>query len=352
MGNPTASFADFAQQLAQVLQLEQVAFIKKQLLDTENTVYIDQFIAQTYQNADKIILKNVVTLHQLQAVVQKYAFELNLGPDILEFIGVAAQKIHHYVVHSPTVLNGLLSDDNFELWLFKILELEQLKHYLQQHIAHNPQIHHISIQLANQILESNTPWLNQLRHYTVKQKHLRSKVLSFIQEQQQHIELKLEQQLAAAIRTQLCQILQLPNDDLANIAQFIWSDLKQRPLKESFSQFQSIDFEEFFILVYESWKELRQTDFMQDIILHVVDAFYSYFGDFSLQELLHAVSLNEADLRMEAQRFGPHCLSALDSHNLLDSIIATLIVPFYQNTDTQQMIAALLEAQFQFKSLQ
>ena len=343
------SFTGFAQQLAQALQLEQVNFIKKQLLETKNPLYIQNFIAQSYQNADKILLRHVIQLEQLQAVVQKYAFELNLGPDILEFIGVAAQKIHYYTVHNSTLFNELLSDENFELWLFKILELEQLKTYLQDHLEHNPQIQHISIQLANQILEQNTPWLKQLRQYTVKQDHLRSRVLRFIQEQQQNIEFKLEQQLAAAIRTQLIHMIQLPNKDLADLANFVWSDLKQRPLKETFSQFQSIDFEEFFILVYETWKGLRQTDFMQHLILHVVTAFYEYFGDFSLQELLHSVGLNENDLRLEAYRFIPYCLKALDEHELLDSIIASLIAPFYQHEYTQQTIANLVSTQLQFK---
>ncbi|MDM1763408.1 MULTISPECIES: hypothetical protein [unclassified Acinetobacter] len=344
------SFMSFAQQLAQALQLEQVRFIKKQLLETQNPIYIEGFIAQSYQNADKILLRDFIKLEQLQAVIQKYAFELNLGPDILEFIGVAAQKIHHSAAHNSTVLNELLSDENFELWLFKILELEQLKTYLQDHLEHNPQIQHISIQLANQILEQNTPWLRQLRQYTVKQDHLRSKVLSFIQEQHQNLELKLEQQLAAAIRSQLIHIIQLPNEDLANLAYLIWSDLKQRPLKETFSQFQSIDFEEFFILVYETWKGLRQTDFMQHIILHVVAAFYEYFSEFSLQELLHSVGLNEHDLRLEAYRFIPSCIKALDEHDLLDSIIASLIAPFYQNEHTQQTIAHLMSTNLPFKA--
>lgn len=270
--------SSFAQELAQALLLEQVRFIKKQLLDQKNPQFIQNFISQTYQNADKILLKNVIQLEQLQSVVQKYAFELNLGADILEFIGVVAQKIHQYAIHSQTIFNDLLSDESFELWMFKILELEQLRDYIQENLQHNPQIQQVSLQLANQILESNTPWLNQLRQYTVKHNRIGAKVISFIQDQQHNIELKLEQQLATAIRSQLSNIILLPNEDLADIATHVWNEVKQRSLKEAFSQVQSIDFEEFFILVYETWKELRQTEYMQQVILNVVEAFYEYFG--------------------------------------------------------------------------
>ena len=329
---------NLAQELAQALLLEQVRFTKQQLLQPENKNYIRNFISQSYRHADQILLKDIIQLEQLNAVVKKYAFELNLGADILEFIGFVAQKTHKFSVNSHTILHDLLSDESFELWLFKILELEQLKDYIQDNLQHNPQIQHVSLQLANQILESNTPWLNQLRQYNSKQSNIGSKVLSFIQDQQQNIELKLEQQLATAIRKQVSQIILLPSEDLADIATYIWDEVKQHSLKEMLSQVESIDFEEFFILVYETWKELRQTDFMQALILNVVAAFYEYFGEYSLQALLHSVGLNENDLFIEADRFIPYCLGALDTHNLLDDIIQSLIAPFYHNQATQQFI--------------
>lgn len=336
--SPTGFTQNLAQNLAQALLLEQVRFIKQQLLQPENKTYIRNFISQSYRHADQILLKDIIQLEQLNAVVEKYAFELNLGPDILEFIGFVAQKTHKFSVNSHTILHDLLSDESFELWLFKILELEQLKDYIQDNLQHNPQIQHVSLQLANQILESNTPWLNQLRQYNSKQSNIGSKVLSFIQDQQQNIELKLEQQLATAIRKQVSQIILLPSEDLADIATYIWDEVKQHSLKEMLSQVESIDFEEFFILVYETWKELRQTDFMQALILNVVAAFYEYFGEYSLQALLHSVGLNENDLFIEADRFIPYCLGALDMHNLLDDIIQSLIAPFYHNQATQQFI--------------
>ena len=49
--------------------------------------------------------------------------------------------------------------------------------------------------------------------------------------------------------------------------------------KETFSQFQAIDFEEFFILVYETWRQLRQGEYLQQVILDVVAVFYDYFAE-------------------------------------------------------------------------
>ncbi|OTG66716.1 hypothetical protein [Acinetobacter silvestris] len=330
--------SSFAQEFAQALLLEQVRFTQQQLLSPENNTYIKQFVHQVYHHSNKIVLKDIIQLEQLQQVVQKYAFELNLGAEILEFIGVVAQKIHRYAIHSQTQLNDLLSDESFELWLFKILELEQVRHYIQQNLQDNPQIQQLSLQIANQILENNTPWLDHLRKMNLKPHGLSAKVLGFIQDQQQFIELKLEQQLAQVFIKQIGNIILLPNEELAEISLHLWSDIKHRTLKETFSQFQSIDFEEFFILVYETWKELRQTEYMQQLILSVVDGFYEYFGEYTLQELLHSVGLNEDDLLIEALRFMPYSLAALNEHGLLNDMIKSLIAPFYMNEQTHQFI--------------
>ena len=328
----------FSQDFAQALLLEQVHFIKRKLRDPQDQSYLQNFIEKVYNHADKIYLKDVIQRQSLHEVVQKYAFELNLGADILEFIGFSAQKIHQTATLSVAQFNDFLSDEHFELWLYKILELQQLRQYLQENLNENSQIKLISLQLANQILESNTPWLDYFRKLNVRNQSIGGKVLNYLQDQQHSIELKLEQQLATAIRHQIGNIILLPNDELAEIALQLWSEIKTKTLQETFSQFEAIDLEEFFILAYETWKYLRQIPYMQKIILHIVDAFYEYFSEYSLQALLHAVSLSQADLFKEAQRFAPFCLAALDKNGVLDDIISAFIAPFYLDENTQKFI--------------
>ncbi|MGC3819974.1 hypothetical protein [Acinetobacter sp. G11] len=334
---------DLAQQFAQALMLEQTCFIKKQLLAEQHNPYIEKFVHHLYIRSEHITLQQFVDLKALQQVVQKYAFELNLGAEILEFIGVVSQRIHQLAINSQTQINTLLSDESFELWMYKILELDQLRHYIHDNLQHNPQVKHVSLQLANQILESNTPWLDHLRKLNTHQHGLGSKILSFIQDQQQAIELKLEQQLAQALVKQLANLFLLPNEELADISLHLWEDIKQRTLQEAFSQFQAIDFEEFFILVYETWRQLRQSEYLQQVVLDVVTVFYDYFADYNLQELLQSVGLNETDLHQEARRFLPYTLQALEQQGLLDGIIQELIAPFYSSENTHQFIEQFLQ---------
>lgn len=337
--------ANFAEQLAQALMLEQVNYVKKQLLnnntDLTQTQYFGQtFIDHLYQYAEQVLLSDVIQLEQLHAVVRKFCFELYLGGDILEFIGIASHNIYQHLSTHSNQLGQCISDETFESWVFKILELEQIRSALNQHLQHNPHVHQISLQLANHIVEQHTPWLDQLRRLKLNSDSLRARALNFIQDQQHVIELKLEQQLAQALLKHLGEIILLPSDELADICLHLWSTIKRLSLKECFSQVQAIDVEEFFILVYETWKELRQTPMMQDSILNVVDAFYQHFADSDLQALLHAVGLNKQDLYLEAHRFIPPLLQALNDLGLLDGILLSMFGSFYQDSATLALIEA------------
>lgn len=338
-----------ASQLAQALMLGQIEFIKQQLLEQKNSPYLKQFIHQLFTQSHQIQLNEVILLEQLNDVVTKYAFNLNLGPELLEFIGFVAQKIHQLIIANDSSINTLISDQTFETWLYKILELEQARTYLEQNICQNSKAQLISLHIANQILETNTPWLDHLRKLNIKQQGLSAKLISFVQEQQQSVELKLEKQLAQVILKQLSYIITLPSDELAEISLDIWSEVKTKTFKDTFSQVQSLDLEDFFILVYETWKELRETPQMQSIILSVVSSFYDYFGEFTLQELLLAVGINEADLFDEAERFIPSTMHALAQKGLLDPMISSLVEPYFSASVTQQLIQDFINDQIQAK---
>jgi hypothetical protein len=333
------------EQLAQALMLEQVKFTRQRLINTESNLVLDQFIDQLYLHADSIKLLDIVELEQLNQVVSKYAFELNLGPDLLEFIGFVAQNIHQYLTSSQGSLNDFLSDENFESWLDKILELDQARIALKNQLLINEKAQQVSLQLANQILEKYTPWLNQLRKTKYSESSIKSRFLTFLQEQQQNIEYKLENQLSQAILIQLGEIITLPKSELSEIAQHIWSDLKMQKIAHQINQIEAIDVEDFFILIYENWKDLRESDEIQGIVLAVVKTFYEYFGDYSLKELLNAVGLEKSDLLEEAYRFAPHTIKVLDQFGLLEKIIYSLIAPFYQSQASQQLIQQFIDPQ-------
>ena len=118
----------------------------------------------------------------------------------------------------------------------------------------------------------------------------------------------------------------------------VWQEFKYKSLQDSMSQFTAIDIEEFFVLLYESWRELRESSYLQQLILEGVNIFYHYFQEHSLKELLNAVGLTQDDLMNEGLRFIPSVLQALDQNDILDPLLHQLLSPFYAAPHTIELI--------------
>ncbi|MEN8417710.1 hypothetical protein ABFO64_09370 [Acinetobacter radioresistens] len=325
-------------ELAQALLLEQVKFLKQHYIYSKDHPALKILIQQLYHYSEKVQLKQVINVSQLHAVVQRYAFEMNLGAEILELIGIMSQKLHQYALQSDTELQDLISDQQYQFWLTKLVELTNVRLYLRDLLLQSQQVDEVCLQMATHIIESKTPWLNQLRYSKYKVPGIQQQVLQFMQEQQQTIEAKLEFRLANIIKEQLSELLLLPSEDLYDIAMHAWQEFKYKSLQDSMSQFTAIDIEEFFVLLYESWRELRESSYLQQLILEGVNIFYQYFQEHSLKELLNAVGLTQDDLMNEGLRFIPSVLQALDQNDILDPLLHQLLSPFYAAPHTIELI--------------
>ncbi|WP_318342464.1 hypothetical protein [Acinetobacter sp. 16] len=330
-----------SQLLAQALMLEQVAFYKNQLTTQLSPEFFQQFIQLFLQHAPNIKLKEVVELDQIQAVVKRYAFEMQLGAGLLEFIGEIAQHLHVFSLQSSAQLQDVFSDHQFEMWLSKILELDNIRQYLNKFLKESPSIEQLCLYIATSTLQNKLPKLFATADEEKAQDskyEWQQKLKTFSYRQQQRIEQKIEESIARFIQEQLVDLSLLSNDDLESLARNIWDDNKSKPLSEYTKQVTPLDVEEFFVMIYEYWKELRQSSFLQDLILYGVKVFYDFYKDESLQDVFTAIGLEESDLRNEAVRFYPKVVKALDEHNVLEPIIHMVLKPFYDNPQTLQVI--------------
>ena len=329
-----------SQLLAQALLLEQVQFYKKQLTTEFSDYTFRPFIQLFLQHAPHIQLKDVIELEQIQAVVKRYAFEMQLGSGLLEFIGEIAQKIYLFSLQSPIQLQDLLSDYQFEIWLTKLVELDNIRTDINQFFKSSPSIQQLCQYIATTTLHSTLS-----KHFTyintqspTSKYEWQQKLKRFSQQQQQRIEQKIEESLAKFIQEQLANLSLLSNADLESLIRTIWEDHKTRTLAEYTRQITSLDVEEFFVMLYEYWKELRQSPFLQDLVLYGVKVFYDFYQDKSIVEVLSAIGIEETDLYNEAKRFAPQILAALNEHQVLEPLLTMILKPFYQCTETLTVI--------------
>ena len=155
-----------SEQLAQALLLEQVSFYKKQLTTQFSADFLQPFLQLFIQHSPNIKLKEVTELEQIQAVVRRYAFEMQLGAGLLEFIGEIAQRLHVFSLQSTAQLQDIFSEHQFEIWLSKFLELENIHRDINHFLKESPAIQQLCHYIATTTLHSklpalfNTPYLD------------------------------------------------------------------------------------------------------------------------------------------------------------------------------------------------
>ncbi|MPW44028.1 hypothetical protein [Acinetobacter guerrae] len=338
-----------SEQLAQALLLEQVSYFKQQLTGAHSPEYLKHITHLIFNTSQYLTLGQVVSLEQLQDVVKRYALEMQLGAGLLEFIGEISQQIYLYMLQSTSIVNDLVSDQQFEIWLSKFLELDNVRVYLNQFLKSSPAIRQLCHFIATTILQNKLPALFtsfKLKSQLSEQNgaEWKRKLLNFSNIQQQRIEQKLEDYLAEFIQQQLAELSILTNEDLEILIRDIWDDVKEKTIYQYISHLKPIDIEEFFVLIYEYWKELRQSPLMQNLILHGVEVFYRFYEDETLQDLLFGVGLTELDIQTEALRFYPKAIQALDEQNLLEPLIFNLLKPFYLRSETLNVISKHLKS--------
>lgn len=82
--------------------------------------------------------------------------------------------------------------------------------------------------------------------------------------------------MARLIQQQLAELSVLSNNDLEDLLRTLWDDVKDKTVYEYISKINPLDIEEFFVLVYEYWKELRQQPFIQNLVLRVSKYFMNF----------------------------------------------------------------------------
>ncbi len=338
----TAS-AQAAQQLAQQLLQAQVQFIKLRLSSPEANTHVNSLIDFCLQRGQDILIEQAVSIANVKGVIQTFAFDLNLGGGLIELIGAMSQQLFNEANQLAPTLSVLMSDKLIEQWIDKVLELDQVRLHIIQAIGQSPAIHDIIAQVTSSIIKKQLPeWRIQasspLANSWISQTKLASRLHKTLLHQEARLLGMAEQHIAQFIQSQTSLALNLDTAELKDIALQVWHHIKLIPLNELSSGIAGIDVEEFFVLMYDSWRHLRQTDYMQQIILTGVDIFFDIYGQYPVAELLEEIGINQQHLTTEANRWLPQLIDVLNQHHILDELIRMQLAGFYSSDDTLTLI--------------
>lgn len=335
--------------LAEQLLDAQVEFIKARLTGHEAPEHFTRLIDFVLLQTNQLTLEEVVHLDSVKEVVKVYAFDLNLGAGILELIGAIAQRVYGEITNNSASLLELAGQQNIEEWIDKILELEQVRTHIIQGIQNSPTAHQVITQIVASIINSHrAEWVQTFHDIGAVPEWLGKSVFSvkikqFLRQQEDKFLHFTEQQLGSFIQQQSKHLLELNNGDLKDIALEVWQSVRDIPLNELSEGISALDIEEFFVLIYELWRHLRQTEYLQRLVLTGVDVFFEVYGQYPIAELLEEIGISRQHLINDANRFFPQMIQTFNQHGVLDQLIRLQVADFYQDSHTLSLIQATLD---------
>lgn len=339
-GNPVS------RQLSEQLLEAHILFIRQRL--TDSSVHVEKLIDFALQQAEHIQLNEAVHVESVKQVVRVYAFDLNLGSGMLELIGQMAQRIYTELSTQAPTLGRLMPQNKIEQWIDKVLELEEVRLRIIEAIQQSQTAHDVIVQVAAslikkqlpEILQAPTEWLsynNRLNNsFTGK---LSGKLLGMLAQQEEKLLEHAEQRIASFVQAQSGHLLTLESSELKDIAMQVWYSIKDLSFDQLLTGVDALDVEEFFVLVYEQWKHLRKTDYLQHLIETGIDVFFEVYGDYPVATMLDEIGISRQHLLNDAHRFSPRLIKVLNEHGVLDQLIRLQLGDFYHSDDTLALIS-------------
>lgn len=290
--------------------------------------------------AEQLTLNEAVTPQMIKDTALTYAADLELHGAIPELVGDVARAVYAHKIQTKTPLGTLLSDASFAEMLDKALEMKKARRQLIHAAVGNPLYADVAADLIYNGVRgylNGNPLARNIPGVASVMK-LGSSVMGGA---------KLEQSLKGYIRSSIKPLLEqsehfllerLDDERVRETALSVWKKLKTHKLAEVRQVLDSHDIEDFFVIGYEVWRELRKTTYYREMIGAGIDAFFDKYGDVSLAELLEEMGMTREILLGEAMRFGPPVLQTLKKKKLLEPAIRRHLQAFYQSAAARALI--------------
>lgn len=298
-------------------------------------------------DAEKVTLNEAVTRDMIKDTVRVYAVELELSGAIPELVGDIARSLYTNPIHDVTTLNDLLPDGMFAEFLDKVLEMREMREWLVHEAVANPVY---SALLSDVMLEGVRDYMQQSAARARKIPGAAQAARlgqSLLGAAFPVIEEAFEENLQKYIRKSLQNLLNRSEDFLLNhfdeerireLALDLWDLIKERPVADFKKAVSAIDVEEFFVITYEAWRELRLTPFYSAMIDSGIDSFFDKYGEASLRELLNEMGITRDIAIREAMRFAPPVLAMLKKKKMLEPVIRRNLEGFYHSAAVSKIL--------------
>lgn len=338
---------------AQALLDAHVAYMTAQLSGKTLHTLIETELDFLLEDAAHITLNEAVTRDMIKETAHSYAVDMELSGAIPELVGDIARRLYTHPIHNFTTLGDLLPDHLFEEFLDKILEMDELRERVIHEAIANP----VYAELVSNIV------VEAMRGYARQGTERARKIPGAAQAARlgqtifgaaiPALEEGMDDNLRRYLRKGLQSVLDrsehflLEKFDPEKIRLLVldfWDNLKQRRITDIREGVSALDVEEFFVIIYEVWRELRQGPFYTALIDSGIDGFFDKYGDLSLRDIMEEMSVTRDVALRDALRFGPPVIDMLKKKKMLEPILRRNLEGFYSSTAVRKILDNSAEA--------
>lgn len=293
-------------------------------------------------------LKELVALKEVQDTALKYASEIKLGGAVPALVGDIARQLYDHKVHQKTRLDELLPDQMFEEFLDKFLELRTLREAIIHESVSNP----IYISIVSELL------VNGIQEYVANGSKLAGKVpgarsalrlgKAVVSRARPELGGELEDNLRAFVRKNAEERMRaseqllreaFESDTFRQVILDLWDDNKHHTVADVQNFAGKLDIEEGFVIGYEYWQHLRQTDFYRELVKAGIAAFFKAYGNRSINTILKDIGISTEMMVDEAMRYAPPIIDTLQKKKLLEPMIRRTLAPFYESETVSRILS-------------
>lgn len=323
-----------------------VGFVLEELVGEGLGGLIESVLDGLLADAAQITLEQAVTRDMIKATARTYAIELDLKGGIPELVGEIARTLHAHPIHADTRLSDLMSDRRFADLLDHVLALKSVRARLVGEVIASPIYENFASELLyngiREYLGSNalTRGIPGARAAMNLGKAMVSRATAgFEGAIEDGIKRHIGRTVASVSARTAQPLIDGDHDDaLRELALESWGSLRRARLSDWVGQLSSIEVEELFVSLYETWRELRETRFISAMIEAAIDAFFDKYGATTLAELLEDLGISRPIMLAEAMRFGPHVLTALHAQGLIEPFVRRMLERFYGSGRVEQVL--------------
>jgi len=314
----------------------------------------EQFVALFKNESETIFdwlraiqLQNVVTATQIKQVIHQNVVEENVPGAIAEIAGEAANKLFNSKKHQKTQLNEIISREQFEGFIDKLLELKEQRNNgidkvidlpiygdLISGILYKAIIRYI---VDSNLISKNIPGVSSML------KMGRSMVNKTVPKLGGGIEDSVRSYITDSLDFILDESKSfleesVSDEELKTSAMELWSIIESKSLAEFQKGMDSLDLSEFVALGYEFWLQFRKSSYFKHCYETVVDYFFKKYGKSPFSELLDDLAITPERAMVEVERFAPQVLETLNKGDFLEGLLRRHLEKFYLSPATLKAI--------------